>query len=159
MSSLHQVRVHDAASLDKVNWIIHDQVFELDTIQFDEQRNLLTIPFEFEDFDHAEVVERTRRGRIKRARVPLLRGVLRIHGVEGLQLEDTAQVGWYDFNQLRFDSDSTQLTIETNIPLHLSAHVTELDVSVEVTDQVVGYRDVKYFPLGIDYRSISPPSD
>jgi hypothetical protein len=62
MSSLHQLQVDDAASLDKVNWLFHDQVFELDAIQFDKQRHLLTIPFDFEDFERAEIVETTRRG-------------------------------------------------------------------------------------------------
>jgi hypothetical protein len=45
MSSLRRVQVDDAASLDKANWLINNQVFELDAIQFDKQRHLLTIPF------------------------------------------------------------------------------------------------------------------
>lgn len=138
-----RVRVEEPRFLDLATWLIHDQWFDPEEIDFDDERGMLTIPFEFEDTSREEIVDRSWRGRRKRAKVPRLRGVLTIGAVNDWELKDTERVGTYDFNELVYDEAQDQLQVVTNIPLELSVAVSRIDVTVEVTDEHLGFRPVR----------------
>jgi hypothetical protein len=153
------VHVESVRFLDFVNALIHDQYFDPQEIVFDEQQGSLTIPFEFEDTTREEIVDRTWRGRKKRARVPILRGLLTIAAVTDWELKDTEGVGTYDFNELLYDEGRDRLQVLTNIPLELSVTISRVDVTVELTDQHVWFRPVRYLPRDADVRGGSARSD
>jgi hypothetical protein len=153
------VRIEEPRFLDLARWLIHDQWFDPEKIEFDNERRVLTIPFEFEDTTREEIVDRTWRGRRKRTQVPLLRGVLTIGAVSDWELKDTEGVGTYDFNELVYDEARSRLQVVTNIPLELSVAVSRVDVTVELTDEHLGFRPVRYLPGGADVRRGSARSD
>jgi hypothetical protein len=153
------VHIDNVGFLDLANTLIHDQYFDPEEIVLDEERGTLTIPFEFEDTTREEIVDRTWRGRKKRARVPLLKGLLTIAAVTDWELKDTQGVGTYDFNELHYDEGRNRLQVVTNIPLELSVAVSRVDVTVELTDEHVGFRPVRYLPGGADMRGGSARSD
>jgi hypothetical protein len=154
-----RVRVEEPRFLDLARWLIHDQWFDPGEIEFDDERGILTIPFEFEDTTREEIVDRTWRGRKKRARVPLLKGLLTIAAVTDWELKDTEGVGTYDFSELHYDEGRNRLQVVTNTPLELSVGVSRVDVTVELNDEYVGFRPVRYLPGGADMRGGSARSD
>lgn len=152
-----EIRVSRADDLSFVNAVIHDQFFELDAVRFEEKAERLVIPFEFEDVERQEVLERNWRGRAKRAQIPLRRAELSIQRAIQVELADAERVGVYDFDQLEYDEVERRLAITTNIPLEFAALVRAIDVSVSVFQEKVGSRPVRYIGGLADVRDATVP--
>jgi hypothetical protein len=134
------VRVTDSRWLEYVDGVIHDQLFDVADITYADAE--VVIPFTYEDHAGLEPLERDRRGKVKAARLPLLKAVLRITHVGHMHLRETEGLGTYDFNRLALDE--RRMVIDTNFPLEFWLDVAGLDVTAEVFADVVGSQVVRY---------------
>jgi hypothetical protein len=123
--------------LRAVNSIIHDRFFDLETLRYDAERRLVTVPFETEDDLRLRVAWKFIF--VGGLRIPIVKAVLSIANVVDCHINDTEEVGRYDFNELSFDASLGLLSVRTNIPLTIEIAVSALDVSVELTDELVRY--------------------
>lgn len=103
-----RIIVDRADMLDSITDAVHDCWFDLDSVKL--TGGVLEIPFQ---------------------RKSLTVGMLRIHEVESVEIEDTERVGKYDFNRVHFDSSTRQVTITTGIPLEFRVRVRRLEISCE----------------------------
>jgi hypothetical protein len=98
-------------SLDLLLDRIHDHWFDLGQIRLDEATNLLTIPF-----------GNSRRGPFD--------GEIRIRGVREYEIEDGAQIGVYDINEIR--ADPPKIVLTSGFPLRLTFDVGDIwEISAE----------------------------
>jgi hypothetical protein len=123
--------------LDTVIHVLHDCWFDKDEIRFDPATAILT--FRFTKPGTRKPAGR-RRLLLKRIEVPYFESFLRIHRVQSWTVEDTEQVGIYDFNEIRFDSETKRIEITTGVPLSIVVQVEHLELEVEVTQTVVAVR-------------------
>jgi hypothetical protein len=93
--------------LDHVNALLHDRWFVATRIRLDGSD--LVIPFA------SEAVSRAARATFDSSVV--------VHNVRSWNLDDPTQIEIYNFGRLSFDSASSRLTIEGNIPLTVEVHV------------------------------------
>ncbi|HYJ78681.1 MAG TPA: hypothetical protein VEW03_03690 [Longimicrobiaceae bacterium] len=132
-----QVRCSHPDELDRLVDLVHDQWFELDEITYDQARGEVTIPFAHQAF------EKTRGSGIGRlfpgTRVSVHRAAVRVRSVTALEIRDTERIGTYQFNDFTYEPGGV-LRVRSSIPLGLTIHVTRLDASVEVTDEVATSR-------------------
>jgi len=149
--ALLSLRATDSAGLLEVTGEIHDWYFDTDDIAFDPLAAELAIPFRRWSYEEARVVavdppRRTwlglgpplpvdRRGRTWTA--PWYRWYLRIRGVRRYSVDDEAEIGLADFDQITC-SEGT-LRIECNIPVTILVHVSTVDVQLEETANRLGY--------------------
>lgn len=107
--------------LDVITHQIHDLWFEVSEVHFDRAAGTLTIPF----------VARNQ----PRATAGFEDRWLCIRGVRSVRLEETEGVGRYDFNEFRFAPETGILQLATGIPLRFDVSVTELDISVQSSEE------------------------
>ena len=59
--------------------------------------------------------------------------LLIIKNVEQLNIKDTEKVGYYDLNEIKYDSATHCLTITSGIPICIKIYVGSLDIEVGVS--------------------------
>lgn len=118
-------RIHDA---------IHDCEFDLDDVSYDEKSQKLAIRFSYEDLEGSGLMPKIS----FRKRIPVYEAMLIINNVYKYIINDTEKVGTYSFNILVYDAKSQSITITTDVLLEFKVYVRNFDVSVEVTDKLIG---------------------
>ncbi len=129
------MRIEEPAHLATIIDFIHDCWFERDSIRLDPERSELIIRFVRPDAGRGSVVQKVLF--VKRVRVPVMECLLRIHHVRDFSVEDKAQVGRYDFNEILFHEGEKRIRITTGVPIGIEIQVDRFEVSVEETDNVV----------------------
>ena len=111
-----------------VNEAIHDYWFDVDRITFDASASTLSLPFPRPPAGavdkHVFVSRKHDEGNVE--------SVLRIKRVRRWRIEDTNKVGYYDFNELRYDPGKKVIRITTGIPILIEIEVERLEVAVEI---------------------------
>lgn len=130
-----EIRITNRPELGRINEVIHDHWFDLDDVAFDEATSTLQIQFSRPRLEAGKAASGW--SLLRRVEVPYVESFLRIHHVRNWTLNDTQQVGSYDFNELRFDEAKQRIRVATAIPLELYADIEAFEVSVAVTDKVV----------------------
>lgn len=120
--------------LAAVNDVIHDCWFDKDDVRMDLETATLTIRFIRPSPERGKSVGG--RGLLKEREIPHLESFLRVHHVRDWILEDTEGVGFYDFNEVRFDPQEHRIEITTGVPLKIAILVEQLDLEAEVTEVV-----------------------
>ena len=143
---------------------IHDQTFSVDAIAHDRDRRQLVIPFFIEDVTRETVRSSTWRsrtwlGRTKSVDIPLRRAELRFTRVVDFDVNDRSHIDFVTAVDLRMEDPATA-TLEAAEDVAVRVRVEELDVTLAVTDDVVGSRRGRYGWWG-DARShitlVTPP--
>lgn len=75
--------------------------------------------------------------------VPLVECFLIFRHVKSYSVEDTGQVGSYDFTSLDYDPRRKRITIVTGIPIDIKLTVDAFEVSVRETGKIVGEKKIK----------------
>lgn len=119
-------RVNESNVSNLTDWI-HDNWFSLDDIQYLTGESKLEIPFHREFYEDRKVVEE---GILTTVEAPVYKCFLLISFVESLALNDTEQVGDYDFVDIEFDQDLMRIRINTGIPIEISVHITKVDIRI-----------------------------
>lgn len=128
--------ITSAEDVSSVVDVIHDCWFEKDDITYDLSTRLLRIKFRKQCLS----AMRTESGGLfyRRSRVPLLECWLKIQHVKEYSVDDRAQVGRYDFDQLSYEAATKTVRITAGVPITIKALVDRFEVSVEQTDTVSG---------------------
>jgi len=129
--------------LDDVIKFIHDCWFSINNLVFDKENFVVRIYFEKECIGSA--LEIWHFFFLKRMEIPIVECILNIHDTVGYDIEDTEKVDRYDFNELYFDKQSGLLSVNTGIPLKLNIKVKRLNITVDVTSNVVATRKAWFF--------------
>lgn len=141
MNPMTNLRIKESRNLRQVVDIIHDCWFELKAVQHDTTARTVSIGFNLENREKSKTLKNY--FLLRKIQIPYFECYLRISNVESLLLDDTENVESYDFNTLRFDPSLKKLNIKTGIPLTFEMTVSELDVSVQVTENIAKWRTVR----------------
>jgi hypothetical protein len=114
--------------------LIHDCWFDADEIRHDRECGVLIIRFTRPEPERKQRVASL--GPLKKVEIPYMESFLRIGRVRVWQVEDRQQVGFYDFNELKYEPEKERLLVTSGVPFSLSVEVEDLDVTVEVTGRV-----------------------
>jgi hypothetical protein len=91
-------------SLDYIIGHIHDEFFELDSVNFSREEGIITIPYR--RIFHDNPGRLIRNWIIYRTyEVDVIRAILTIRNVEGYEVDDRSRIGTYSFNTLSYDKN------------------------------------------------------
>jgi hypothetical protein len=131
--------ISDPDKIPEIVDVIHDCWFEKESIGLDDSNAALSIRFRRKKSDRKE---RARTGLLlRKTSVIFLECFLRIYHVEKYSIEDSANVGSYNFNEIRYDRSTGQLEISTGVPISINIKVKRFEVSVEETDTIVDRKE------------------
>lgn len=133
-----ETRVTDRHELYAVNRLVHDHWFNVEDVTHDPHRRIVSVRFLRPS--HARAKTSHRILFLRRVRVPMTEWLLEIGNVESCTLEETEDIGRYDFNKLHYREDTQTLTVKTGVPLIFRMVVNALDVTVRDTETVVAER-------------------
>lgn len=123
-----------AEELPVVIDMIHDSWFNANAISYDKESRTLSIPFARES-ENREIVWRW--WFLKRVKRFYTECLLRIHHVDSYVVEDEAQVGTYDFNEIEYNAGLKEIRITTGVPIEMRMTVQQLKISVEESEKVI----------------------
>lgn len=109
--------VTEPQQLDAITDLIHDQWFDVQDIVFDSVSGELTIPF-------------GARSKGPNSDTIALQGELCVHTAIVYDVDDRAQIGYYDLNEISYTADSHTVLITSSFPLQIFAQVELLRVTV-----------------------------
>ena len=161
------VTATDPSELDRINDEVHDWFYDPDDVRFDRQSSEVVVPFRRWNRAEAQVVPVAKARPTRWLRrpfstdweVPWHRWILRIHKARSYDLVDKAGIGTADLNVVRYDPEARVVTVVGAL-VTISVPVSQLRVSVEETDQVIGLaRYSTWFGLGGPSMGgvVSPP--
>ena len=128
-----------AAELKRLDDWIHDEFFELNEVNYDSKSSTLSIPFEREVLEEGQIIKRL--FFLRKTRTPKRVFVLNIRNVTSYEIEDTEQIGNYDFESIDFNENSSQIVIKTNIPLIFRVTVRRLEIELLSLQNTTGFID------------------
>jgi hypothetical protein len=94
------------------------------------------------------VIERTRRGREKRWRVPLYRAELEIGNVEAVRVDDRGQVATFMCVNMAYDEPNQTIHVEAAEAADIYITVRALDVVLSRSDEQAGHDYRRRFLFG-----------
>lgn len=127
--------------IDKISDFIHDCVFDLDDVKFDEEQSCLRIKFRRPDPDRVKVG--TGFWILKNVELPIVQRFLNIHQVEDFSIIDPVRIGTYMLIDLEYNGSNRTLSIICAQPLEIKVTVRAFEVSVEETDEIVEVKKFK----------------
>ena len=130
----------NASALSEILNRVHDRFFDLEEIVFDETQKILWIPI-------TVIGEESSVSRnmflVKVHTHPICAANLIIHTVSRFEIVDQAETGQGNINTIGMDGDS--VIIECGLPVTITAKVNEFHLTLNVSDQVLGYK--RYYSL------------
>jgi hypothetical protein len=119
--------VTDPRQLDELLCTIHDEFFELDEVRYDRDRAMLDIPYR--RVFHDGPARTVRQWIIYTVREKdVIRSRFRIHNVEEYEEQDIARINTYSFNTLKYDPDTSEITVWCDPKLRLRVRVSEFKI-------------------------------
>ena len=139
--SVKSISIKHPNQIPIIDGVIHDAWFDVSNIEFDSNTSVLSIEFDLELKDEGTVVEKN--WMMKKIEVPLVQCFLKFFHVESYEIDDTEQVGSYDFTNLEYNSDLRCISIITGTPIGIEIKVRDFEVSVVETTKSKGVKIVK----------------
>lgn len=134
------IHINRPDEIDKVSDFIHDCVFDLDDVKFDEEQSCLRINFRRPDPDRVKVSGGF--WILKNVELPIVQCFLNIHQVEDFSINDPVRIGTYMLTELEYTTSDRTLSIICAQPLEIKVTVKTFELSVEETDEII---EVKKF--------------
>lgn len=125
------------ADISIITDLIHDRFFDLGKVEFDGPKEVITIPFEEEKKELSVTLKNYIL--FRKVAIPLVRHYLRIYNVKNVIINDTEKIGSYDFNELVING--SKLAIKTGIPLEFEAEISDLQIEIEQTEEIIGHEE------------------
>jgi len=125
----------DANEISKIVDLIHDLWFDKDSIRFDSAGASLVINFRRPSPKRKQVLQNI--WFLRKVAIPIVECVLKINYSTGFSIEDEANIGTYDFNELFYSPEMGRLTITTGFPMKVQVDVKTFEIVVEETDNVL----------------------
>lgn len=127
--------------IDKISDLIHDCLFALDDVKFDEEQSRLRIKFRRPDPNKVKV------GGgfwiVKNVELPIVQCILNIHQVEDFSIDGPVRIGTYMLIDLEYNESNRILSIICAQPLEIKLTVSAFEISVEETDEIVQVKKFK----------------
>jgi len=127
--------IQDPKDLPAIVDLIHDCWFDIADVVFHPRQSLLSIRYKRPVREKAQVLRRLLLW--KWIEVPLVECFLEINHVIESRVEDQQGIRLYDFNTISYDSSSNTVRVNTGIPTTITMKVTQFEISIEETDNVV----------------------
>lgn len=134
---------------------IHDAFFDLADIAFHRDAGRVVIPFRRWKSEEARRVSEGLLGSTWEA--PWYRWFLRIERVQSFELNDEAQIGYADFDEVSYDEQTSKVIIECAFPVLISVQVADLAVTVEETGERLGLARYRTLLGGESYSAEVQP--
>ncbi|MDP2939496.1 MAG: hypothetical protein Q8O13_05420 [Candidatus Omnitrophota bacterium] len=127
--------INNPEEINKIVGLIHDEWFEKDDVKFNASLASLEIKLKRENQADKRIIKRILF--MKKLSVPIVESILRISNVDHYQIEDTANIGRYDFNEIKYDVMGKIVSITSGFPLIINAKVKKFEVSLDDTGKVI----------------------
>ena len=127
--------IQDPKDLPAIVDLIHDCWFDIADVVFHPRQSLLSIRYKRPVREKAQILWRLFLW--KWIEVPLIECFLEINHVIESRVEDQQGIRLYDFNTISYDSSSNTVRVDTGIPTTITMKVTQFEISIEETDNVV----------------------
>lgn len=105
--------IQEAKDLKKITEEIHDMWFDINQIR-ESYRNgvaLIKLAKQAKDLEKSKSEQ-----------------VIKISRVNKLDIKDTEKVGYYDFNEIKYDKDKGFLEITTGVPVSIKLYVESIEI-------------------------------
>jgi hypothetical protein len=127
--------IRDSKELPTIIDLIHGCWFDIADVVFHSRQSLLSIRYKRPVRERAQVLRRLLLW--KWIEVPLVECFLEINHVIESRVEDQQGIRLYDFNIVSYDNSSNTVRVDTGIPTTITMKVTQFEISIEETDNVV----------------------
>jgi hypothetical protein len=127
--------VREPKDLPAIVDLIHDCWFDITDVVFHPRQSLLSIRYKRPLLEKARILRRVLL--LKWIEVPLVECFLEVSNVIESRVEDRQGIRLYDFNTVAYESRSNTVRVETGIPTTITMKVSDLEIAVEETDNVV----------------------
>ncbi len=118
------VRIAD--SLDYIIGHIHDEFFELDSVNFSKEEGIITIPYR--RIFHGNPSRLIRNWIIYRTyEVDVIRAILTIRNVEGYEVDNRSRIGTYSFNEISYDKNLLKIVCCEDCDLLIATNKIEIE--------------------------------
>jgi hypothetical protein len=129
---MENIKVTSISDIDKILDYIHDRVFQLSDINWDQKHGTLSIPFTVvtdAPIDKKDYLL------VKTWKNAVVESVLIIRNVLDYTLKDDAQIGEANVNNIT-EIDNI-IVITCSVPVKMNIAVTGIDVELQLSDMVV----------------------
>jgi hypothetical protein len=121
----HIIGIKNPSEIIKIIDAIHDCWFDINEIQFDKDKAILSIPYKVDIKDD----------RLKATKKPNASYLLQIKNVKNYFLHDTEKIGCYDFNKIEYDKDKKFIHITTGVPLKLTIYIFDFEIIIKTLEE------------------------
>jgi hypothetical protein len=115
------------SELADISAAIHDEWFDIERLEHDAERNELRLPVYAARWEKRWIIET---GRPPEDPPPPPMATLVVRNVNDVSVEDEADIRWYGFGRLRYESGTGELRIVSNVPCEVVVRCSELDVEL-----------------------------
>lgn len=125
------IRVSNESELNKILDFVHDRIFDLSDIIFDEVEGVVTIPL---TIILDEKVEQKKTFIVKRWKYPVVASNLIVKNVISIDVDDKDQIGQGCINN--FTCTDSEIIINNSVPVIIRMNVSSFEMILEITDHV-----------------------
>lgn len=125
------IRASNESELNKILDFVHDRIFDLSDIIFDEVEGVVTIPL---TIILDEKVEQKKTLIVKRWKCPVVAANLIVKNVISIDVDDKDQIGQGCINN--FTCTDSEIIINNSVPVIIRMNVSSFEMIMEITDHV-----------------------
>jgi len=126
------IKITRASDIGQILDYVHDRIFQLSDINFDKERATLSIPLTVVT---DVLTDRKDYFFVKTWKNPVVQSGLIISNVKDYMLKDEAEIGEANINTI-VEEDGC-VVIKCSVPVEIRAAVSELDIELQMTDEVI----------------------
>lgn len=146
------IHAKNETELKAASHFVSDATLILDSVRFNETAGTLDVAFEQTIFDESVPIGG---GLVKRHEAPRYLFILNCKSVNRLMIEDTIQIGTYDFEWIEFDVEKSAIVLHTGAPLAFRIIVDSIDLTIRQAEEPLGLETYKTF-LGLSSGDFFP---
>lgn len=144
-----EIMISESTQLRNICGIINGQWFNKDNIVFNEYEKYLLIKFKRGIYENKRVIKN--RIVMKKIDVPLVLSELKINFVQSYTIKDKADIGIYDFDEIKYNEKEGIIIITSGFPLVITIKVYKLGVELKDVENIIETK--KYWTIfGIGFE-------
>lgn len=137
------ISISEIEQIGEILDYVHDRYFDLDKVNFDKEKKILSIPLTIVLED--KIKEEKKYFIVSTWRNPIVEAELIFKNVTGFTIEDKAEIGEADINTIYQEGE--QLIIKCGIPVIIKLSVTSCEIECVASDKVID--EVKRFDIAL----------
>ena len=140
---MNKITISDFREIEEILDCIHDRWFNKEDIFFNPQLSYLEIRFQKENLSSKKLVKRILF--LKKYKVQIVESKLRINSVVNYKIEDKANIGGSDFNEIKYDKEKNRVIITCGVPFEIQIDVENFRIELEDTGNIL--KEKEYWSL------------